>query len=263
MSFDSPYVADEEFMLSRRFSSGQYTTAPYIHPRAPSTRQKGFQVDSKRHFGSVAHISPAGTGSSPHSPPVLSADLPQTESDLILTDLLGQGSAGHVFLGTAEDGSPFAVKVATLKEGKVMLSSEASIYDNLSELQGDCVPEMFGLFRCEHFDVLVMEFVGLIPRKMEDLSVAQRCVFYKLPSLFRVTSSLIHSHRHGLFEDLCRIHEKGVRHGDIRRSNVAIPGDSEPRFIDFSHSCLHDCEGPDSCEELIEARDFLLLDECK
>jgi hypothetical protein len=189
MSFDSPYVADKEFILSRRFFGGQYTTTPYIHPRAQrSRRQQDFQFDSKRRFGSISHSSPADTGSSPHSAPVPSADLPSTEPDLILTDLLGQGSAGYVFLGTAEDGSPFAVKVATLKQGKEMLSNEASIYKHLSELQGDCVPDVFGLFSCKHFDVLVMEFVGPILGKMEDLSVAQRCVFYRLPSLFHVTS---------------------------------------------------------------------------
>jgi hypothetical protein len=66
-----------------------------------------------------------------------------------------------------------------------MLSNEAFIYDHLSQLQGDCVPEMFGLFSCKEFDALVMEFVGRTVDKMEDLSVAQRCVF---PSFYLVTS---------------------------------------------------------------------------
>jgi hypothetical protein len=58
-----------------------------------------------------------------------------TELDLLLTDLLGQGSAGHVFLGTAEDGSQYAVKVASWSEGREMLSNEAFIYDHLSQLR--------------------------------------------------------------------------------------------------------------------------------
>jgi hypothetical protein len=41
-----------------------------------------------------------------------------------------------------------------------MLSNEAFIYDRLSQLQAECVPEVFGFFGCEDFDVLVMELVG-------------------------------------------------------------------------------------------------------
>jgi tRNA A-37 threonylcarbamoyl transferase component Bud32 len=66
--------------------------------------------------------------------------------------------------------------------------------------------------------------------------------------------TLIHSNRRALFEDLCRFHENGVRHGDLRPSNVAI------RTMLY-RLLLCDCEGPNSCEELIEARHFLFLGE--
>jgi len=78
---------------------------------------------------------------------------------LILTDLLGQDAAGYVFLGVADDGSQYAVKLAPWSKGKKMLSNKAFIYNHLSPLQEDCVPEMFDLFSCEEFDALVMEFV--------------------------------------------------------------------------------------------------------
>jgi predicted Ser/Thr protein kinase len=71
-----------------------------------------------------------------HIPPQY---LPSTEPDLLLTDLLGQGSAGYVFLGTAEDGSQYAVKVASWSEGREMLSNEAFIYHCLSQLLAECV----------------------------------------------------------------------------------------------------------------------------
>jgi hypothetical protein len=104
--------------------------------------------------------------------------LPSTEPDLLLTDLLGQGSAGHVFLATAEDGSQYAVKVASWSEGREMLSNEAFIYDRLSQLRAECVLETFGFFGCKDFDVLIMELVGRTLEKTDDLSVAQRCVVY-------------------------------------------------------------------------------------
>jgi serine/threonine protein kinase len=261
MSFDSPYVADTEFVLLQQPSTRQYSTTPFPHPRSTPQQDSKFYNN-----GSVAHCPPAGADSSPHPIAVPSADLPLTEPKLRLTDLLGKGAAGYVYLGTAEDGSQYAVKVAPWREGKEMLSNEAFIYNHLIQLQGECVPKMFGLFSCKYFDVVVMEFVGRTVDKMEDLSVAQRCVFHNavpLPRHWSKFLTLIRSHRRALFEDLCRIHEKGVRHGDLRPPNVAIPVGSKPRFIDFSHSRLHDCEGPVSCYELIEACDFLLLGESK
>ena len=79
-------------------------------------------------------------------------------------------------------------------------------------------------------------------------------------ALFWLQSLIIgHSHRLGLYEDLCHIHKNGVEHGDLRPSNITILDDSKPHFIDFSHPNLHDCKEPESCEELIEAYDILLL----
>jgi serine/threonine protein kinase len=248
MSFDS--AADTEaFVLSPLLSNRQYSTMPYLHVRTP----RSAKLQNSRF----------STDASPYSIPVPSADLPSIEPDLILTSMLGRGAAGFVFLGVAEDGSQYAVKVATSKEGKKMLSNEAFIYDRLSELQGERVPQVFGLWRCTEFDALVMEFVGRTAERMEDLSVAQRCVShinttlllrYQLRGL-----TFIRSYRRGLYVDLCHIHENGVEHGDVRPCNVAIPEASKPRFIDFSHSDLHDCEGPESCGELLDAYEILLL----
>jgi hypothetical protein len=121
---------------------------------------------------------PGGADSSPHPIPVTNGNLPLIKPKLHLTNLLGKGASGYVYLGTAEDGSQYAVKVAQWMEGKKMLSNEAFIYDHLIQLQGECIPKMFGLFSCEYFDVMVMEFVGRAVDKMEDLSVTQRCVFH-------------------------------------------------------------------------------------
>ena len=165
MSFDSPYVADMDFVLLRQPSRRQYSTMPF-----PSLLRSTPQQDAK--FHNNRRFSSAG----PHPIPVPSADLPSALPKLRLTDVLGRGAAGYVYLGTAEDGSQYAVKVAPWRDGKEMLSNEAFIYDHLIPMQGECVPKMFGLFSCKYFDVIVMEFVGQTVDKMEDLSVAQRCV---------------------------------------------------------------------------------------
>jgi hypothetical protein len=118
MSFDSPYVADTEFFLSQRLSTTQYSTTPYLHlPRATP------QQDSQSHN----HCPPASARSSPHPTPVLSASFLSTEANLRLTDLLGQGAAGYVFLGTAKDGSQYVVKVAPWREGKEMLKHSSMV----------------------------------------------------------------------------------------------------------------------------------------
>jgi hypothetical protein len=42
-------------------------------------------------------------------------------------------------------------------------------------------------------------------------------------------------------------------------SNLLMSDGSKPRFIDFSHFVLHDCDGSESCDELINAYEILLL----
>jgi hypothetical protein len=56
----------------------------------------------------ISALSPIAHQLEPVLVPGPSADS-STEPDLILTDLLGEGAAGYVFSGIAEDGSQFAV----------------------------------------------------------------------------------------------------------------------------------------------------------
>src|SRR5262245_36446796 len=107
-----------------------------VHP-PHSAQLQNSRFGSRRHFGSFASLSPSDAVASPYSTPEGNAGLPSIEPDLILTSRLGHGAIGSVFLGLAEDGSQYAVKVATSKQGKEMLSKEAFIYDRLSELQGE------------------------------------------------------------------------------------------------------------------------------
>jgi len=55
-------------------------------------------------------------------------------------------------------------------------------------------------------------------------------------------------------------HENGVSHRDLQPSNVPIPDMSKPCLLPFS-SARDPTVVMGSCDELIDASDFLLLDE--
>jgi hypothetical protein len=180
---DSPFIADAEFLLSRHSSTRQYSTTPDVRlPRFATLKDSQFH--NKRHFGSVAHYPPADVDSNPQPTSVPGADVPSAVPHFRLTDLIGEGIAGYVYSGIAEDGSRYAVKVALFTEGKEMLSNEAFIYGHLTQLQGECVPWIFGLFSCEYFDAMVMEFVGRTVVEMEDVSFSQRYVLQLVTGLY-------------------------------------------------------------------------------
>lgn len=157
--------------------------------------------------------------------------------EILLSECIGHGVAGQVFVGTT-DNEVYALKVAPWKSGGEMLQREADIYRVLLDLQGRCIPKVFGFFSSEYLKVLIMEYSGSTVQDVSDLSMDQRS--------------------HQLLEELCLIHERGVVHGDLRAENIVLQNGS-PHPIDFSHGSEHQCTGRTMCSELIEARQFLLL----
>jgi len=160
----------------------------------------------------------------------------QVDCEISLTECIGHGAAGQVFIGTAGN-EKYAVKIAPWKDGKQMLQREADIYEVLSDLQGRCIPTIYGFFGSEHLKALIMEYMGHSVGNISDLNTDQR---------------------RQLLEELCLIHEHGVVHGDLRASNIILHG-SNAHFIDFSHGYEHQCAGPARCFELKNARLFLLV----
>jgi hypothetical protein len=61
----------------------------------------------------------------------------QIDCEISLTECIGHGAA---------DNEKYAVKIAPWKDGKQMLQREADIYEVLSELQGRCIPKIYGFF---------------------------------------------------------------------------------------------------------------------
>ncbi|KIM87548.1 hypothetical protein PILCRDRAFT_95786 [Piloderma croceum F 1598] len=166
--------------------------------------------------------------------------LDQTDSEIWLTECIGYGAVGQIFLGTVDnDPNTYAVKIAPWEDGKKMLRQEADIYMVLSALQGRFVPKIFSFFGSDRLKVLVMQYMGPALENISDLTADQR---------------------RQLLDELSLIHEHGVVHGDLRSSNIVLQNGTDPHFIDFSHGYQHHCTGRATCSELIEARRFLLLD---
>ena len=155
--------------------------------------------------------------------------------DISLAECIGHGASGQVFIGLT-DNEKYAVKIASSKNGKQMLRQEAEVYEILSDLQGQCIPKIYGFFGSEHFKALVMTYMGNSIENVSDLSIHQRCAVSSVQLFFLFNNSM---DSHQLLEELCLIHEHGVLHADVRESNIVLQNGSA-HFIDFSHGCEQD-----------------------
>jgi len=98
----------------------------------------------------------------------------QIDCEILLTKCIGHGAAGQVFIGTAGN-AKYAIKIAPWKDGKQMLQQEADIYKVLSDLQGRCIPKIYGFFGSEHLKVLIMAYMGHMVGNISDLNMDQQC----------------------------------------------------------------------------------------
>jgi predicted Ser/Thr protein kinase len=71
---------------------------------------------------------------------------------------IGDGASGQVFIGTTGN-EKYAIKIAPWKNGKQMLRREADIYEILSDLQGRCIPKIYGFYGSGHLKALVMAYM--------------------------------------------------------------------------------------------------------
>ena len=74
---------------------------------------------------------------------------PFEQNEISLMECVGHEASGQVFIGTTND-EKYAIKIAHWKNGKQMLRREANIYEILSDLQGRCIPKIYGFFGSEH-----------------------------------------------------------------------------------------------------------------
>jgi predicted Ser/Thr protein kinase len=99
------------------------------------------------------------------------------EIEISLTECIGHGASGQVFLGETEK-EKYAIKIAPWKSGRQMLQREADIYEILADLQGRCIPKIYGFYGSEHLKALIMTYMGHSVGNISDLSVDQRCAVY-------------------------------------------------------------------------------------
>jgi len=153
--------------------------------------------------------------------PLRSTD-PVQVGDYRLTARLGAGGMGTVYLGTARDGSPVAVKVlrpdlADDPEFRDRFGREVS---SLTRVEGVCTVRVIAADTDSDQPFMVTEYAP-------GPSLSEYLAQYGPPG-----PDMIYGLATGLAEALTAIHAAGVVHRDLKPSNVILSQDG-PKVIDF------------------------------
>ena len=100
--------------------------------------------------------------------------VPFDQIEISLIECIVHGASGQVFFATT-DNEKYAIKIAPWKNGQQMLRREADIYEILSDLQGRCIPKIYGFFGSGHLKALIMAYMGRSVGNISDLNMDQRC----------------------------------------------------------------------------------------
>ncbi|KAF8479980.1 hypothetical protein JB92DRAFT_3041604, partial [Gautieria morchelliformis] len=173
---------------------------------------------------------------------------------LNVNGFLGRGSTGTVFSGSWQ-GKDVAVKLAESEESRDRLHLESLWYGMIAEREQakDILPTFFGRFRHSFFDVLVLSKEGNALTSWNDL---------------------VEDERLELFSMALRLHQAGLRHGDLEPRNVLRSTTGQLKLVDLSEASEHQCCGTVQrgsrkrrrsyrCSELIRLRRELDLDNPK
>jgi hypothetical protein len=149
-------------------------------------------------------------------PPIFSEPHDFGADDFRLNSLLGEGRS-KVYLDEYLC-QPIALKVSDVSKNPEMLSEllhEVLIYQTLSDLQGESIPEVLfhgyleGILYCVGFSVC-----GRVPDIMSEVQKA------------------------ALFNVLGKVHELGILHNDIKKENILVDENGRPFLIDFGFSAV-------------------------
>jgi hypothetical protein len=160
-----------------------------LHISTPGAVSRTFEFQREPHSPAAffGHPTSSFIQSSLHNLVALSSSvlshLLSSNSKIWLTECIGYGIAGQVFIGTANN-KTYAVKIAPWKDGKKMLQQEADIYKVLSPLQGKCIPKIYGFFTEKNLKALVMQYMGHAVTNISDLDVDQRCIVFSFSLSF-------------------------------------------------------------------------------
>ncbi|KAK7677201.1 hypothetical protein QCA50_019795 [Cerrena zonata] len=143
---------------------------------------------------------------------------------IVVDRILHRGYRSTVYFGTCQDQekSKVAIKFASVDR----LLMEAGIYDEVKDIQGDCIPKLYGMFfgktiRNTEMACIIMEYAG---EQLTDL----------LSDLPRQDRAEILSH-------LATLHSHGLHLPDFGESNVVKAEDGSYRLIDLEDAQDHEC----------------------
>jgi len=134
-----------------------------------------------------------------------------------------------VWLLSSADGGKYVLKDFSRKAlpvrvgwGRLVLGREAAAYQALAGVAG--IP---GLVSRPSADSLVMEWVDgkPLPRRKQSHILGD--------GFFTKLERLVHE-----------MHERGIAHGDLRRRNILVNADGEPRILDFETCIRRDAGFP-------------------
>ncbi|KAF8476475.1 hypothetical protein JB92DRAFT_2838164 [Gautieria morchelliformis] len=140
---------------------------------------------------------------------------------LNVNGFLGRGSTGTVFSGSWQ-GKDVAVKLAESEESRDRLHLESVWYGKIAEREQakDILPTFFGRFRHSFFDVLVLSKEGNALTSWNDL---------------------VEDERLELFSMALKLHQAGLRHGDLEPRNVLRSTTGQLKLVDLSEASEHQC----------------------
>lgn len=188
--------------------------------------------------------------------------------------LFVQKLLGHGGMGTAYkchfSGFTLVVKVANtdglakaFKEMGSVLEKEAAFYEHhLMRASKVNRPAFFGMFRAQHWRVIVLEYTGQALKSFDELDQTVRYGLVPLLQPFHqwcVACTEFPTTRSDLLQQVERLHCAGIEHGDLDPRNVTRAEDGKVSIIDFGTAQFHDCD-PERCYDLQSLRKKLKLE---
>lgn len=139
-----------------------------------------------------------------------------------ITNLIGQGRYGIVYLGENQDFEKCVIK--QLKNEMIEKSRSKLFYEEeiLKKINNPAFPKFIGKFKDEDREGYILEYIqGPV---FEDILVRDSCIFTR-EDIYKVGGQLL---------DIIEIlHENKIVHRDIRLPNVILKQDGNLALIDF------------------------------
>jgi len=137
----------------------------------------------------------------------------QLLTNYLITEQIGSGSFGEVFLAEHKDGGFVAIKVEDKRKAK-RITREYKIYRYLHKYNyGDGIPKIYDFLQSDDYNIMVMQLLG---PSLDDL-------FTKTSGVFKIGTVLLLGIQ--IIELLEKLHRFKYIHRDIKPNNFLISRD--------------------------------------